>query len=215
MMLQRFRSALRDDNTSRHPLWVVVSFLMVCVIFLGHRAVVENNSATRQKTSFGTIAQCEYPRTWKYKLAVTTHFQLAMSNTRVSTKLNQMRDSATFWWFITTSQDPNVSALEEFSDQSRKDKRFVCILLLMLASNALPFAFGTGRPTRVLMTKRPPAKPPFVAKVVKPAVRAAPTDRGDNGYGINAGGVRVPVGGFECGSAVICVGQWAFQSAGC
>jgi hypothetical protein len=33
--------------------------LLFCIIFVGYRAAVENDSARRQQTSFGTIVQCE------------------------------------------------------------------------------------------------------------------------------------------------------------
>jgi hypothetical protein len=50
----------RNDDKSRRPLWPFVSVLLFCIVFFGYRAAVENDSASRQQTSFGTIAQCEH-----------------------------------------------------------------------------------------------------------------------------------------------------------
>jgi hypothetical protein len=55
-----FDARARNDGRSRRPLWQPVSLLLLVIVLFGYRAAVENDSASRQETSFGTIAQCEH-----------------------------------------------------------------------------------------------------------------------------------------------------------
>ena len=68
------------------------------------------------------------------KTTVTTRFQLATNNTRVSVKQSKELESGQTAMVYYDSQDPRVSALEGFSEQSRKSMRFVYFLLLTLAA---------------------------------------------------------------------------------
>jgi hypothetical protein len=123
----------RNDDKSRRPLWPLVSFLLFCVVFFGYRAAVENDSASRQQTSFGTIVQCEQrgrgnENYCHYTFPVGDEQYAGVSKAEQRAGFGQ---TATVYY---DSQDPRVSALEDFSEQSRKSMRFVYFLLLTLAA---------------------------------------------------------------------------------
>jgi Protein of unknown function (DUF3592) len=123
----------RNDGKSRRPLWPPVSFLLFCIIFFGYRAAVENDSARRQQTSFGTIAQCEHrgrgnENYCHYTFPVGDEQYVGVSRAEQGAMFGQ---TAMVYY---DSQDPRVSALEDFSEQSRRSMRFVYFLLLTLAA---------------------------------------------------------------------------------
>ncbi len=123
----------RNDGNSRRPLWPLVSFLLFCIVFFGYRAAVENDSASRQQTSFGTIVQCEqrgrgYENYCHYRFPVGDEQYAGVSKAEQGAGFGQ---TAMVYY---DSQDPRVSALEDFSEQSRKSMRFVYFLVLMLVA---------------------------------------------------------------------------------
>ena len=123
----------RNDDKSRRPLWPLVSFLPFCIVFFGYRAAVENDSASRQQTSFGTIVQCEERGRGRenychYTFPVGDEEYAGISKAEQGARFGQ---TATVYY---DSQDPRVSALEDFSEQSRKSMRVVYFLLLTLAA---------------------------------------------------------------------------------
>jgi hypothetical protein len=123
----------RNDDKSRRPLWPLVSFLPFCIVFFGYRAAVENDSASRQQTSFGTIVQCEergrgHENYCHYTFPVGDEQYAGVSKAEQGARFGQ---TAMVYY---DSQDPRVSALEDFSEQSRKSMRFVDFLLLALAA---------------------------------------------------------------------------------
>jgi hypothetical protein len=107
--------------------------LLFCIVFFGYRASVENDSASRQQTSFGTIAQCEQrgrgnENYCHYTFPVGDEQYAGVSIAEQGVGFGQ---TAMVYY---DSQDPRVSALEDFSEQSRKSMRFVYFLLLTLAA---------------------------------------------------------------------------------
>jgi hypothetical protein len=123
----------RNDDKSRRPLWPLVSFLLFCIVFFGYRAAVESDSASRQQTSFGSIVQCEQrgrgnENYCHYTFPVGDEQYAGVSKAEQGAGFGQ---TATVYY---DSQDPRVSALEDFSEQSRKSMRFVYFLLLTLAA---------------------------------------------------------------------------------
>jgi hypothetical protein len=123
----------RNDDKSRRPLWPLISFLLFCIVFFGYRAAVENDSASRQQTSFGTIFQCENrgrgnDNYCHYTFSVGDEQYAGVSIAEPGAGFGQ---TATVYY---DSQDPRVSALEDFSEQSRKNMRFVYFCMLALAA---------------------------------------------------------------------------------
>ena len=123
----------RSDGKSRRPLWPFVSFLLFCIVLFGYRAAVENDSASRQQTTFGTIVQCEqrgrgHENYCDYTFPVGDEQYAGVSKAGQGAEFGQ---TAMVYY---DSQDPQVSALEDFSEQSRESMRFVYFLLLTLAA---------------------------------------------------------------------------------
>ena len=123
----------RNDRKSRRPLWPFVSLLLFCIVFFGYRAAVENDSASRQQTSFGTIVQCEQrgrdnENYCHYTFSVGDEQYAGVSKAEQRAGFGQ---TATVYY---DSQDPRVSALEDFSELSRKNMRSVYFFLLTLAA---------------------------------------------------------------------------------
>jgi hypothetical protein len=137
----------RNDGKPRRPLWPLVSFLLFCIIFFGFRAAVENDSARRQQTSFGTIVQCEQrgrgnENYCHYTFPVGDEQYAGVSKAEQGVGFGQ---TAVVYY---DSQNPRVSALEDFSEQSRKSMRFVYFLLLTLAA-AVAFILWDRAPHRL------------------------------------------------------------------
>lgn len=121
----------RNDGKSRRPLWPLVPFLLLPVVFFGRRAVVEKDSASRQRTSFGTLLECKQRgRGENY-----CHYMFPVGDERY-TGVSEAEQGAAFGQTAIVyydSQDPRVSALEDFSEQSRKSMRFVYFFVVTLA----------------------------------------------------------------------------------
>jgi hypothetical protein len=123
----------QNDGKSRRPLWPLVSFFLFCIVFFGYRAAVENDSASRQQTSFGTIVQCEqrgrgHENYCHYTFPVGDEQYAGVSEAEQGARFGQ---TAMVYY---DSQDPRVSALEDFSEQSRKSMCSVYFLLLTLVA---------------------------------------------------------------------------------
>jgi hypothetical protein len=147
----------RNDGKSRHRLWLLVFFLPFCIIFFGYRAAVENDSASRQQTSFGTIAQCEqrgrgHENFCHYTFPVGDELYEGVSKAEQGLGLGQV---AMVYY---DSQDPRVSSLENFSEQSRESKHFVYFLLLTLAAIVAFILWDRAR-HRLQSPKLPASRP--------------------------------------------------------
>jgi hypothetical protein len=122
----------RNDGKSRRPLWPLVSVLLFCIILFGFRAAVENDSAHRQQTSFGTIGQCEQRGRGNDNYC---HYTFPVGDEQYAgvSKAEQGVGFGQTVMVYYDRQNPGVSALEDFSEQSRESMRFVYFLLLTLA----------------------------------------------------------------------------------
>jgi hypothetical protein len=96
----------RNDGKSRRPLWPLVPFLLLPIVFFGRRAVVEKDSASRQRTSFGTLLECN---------------QRGRGN----------ENYCHYMFYV--GEEPRVSALEDFSERSRTSMRFLYFFVVTLA----------------------------------------------------------------------------------
>lgn len=111
--------------------WPFLSFLLFGVVFFGYRAIGHRDSATAQQTSFGMIIQCEirgrgHDNYCHYTFPVGDHQYMGVSRAKFDYEFGQ---TVTVYY---DSRDPSVSDLEDFSEQSRNDLRFVYILLGVL-----------------------------------------------------------------------------------
>ena len=119
---------------SQRSLWPFLSVLLFGISFFGYRAAVDNNSASRQKASFGTISQCEERGRGHENYC---HYTFPVGDEQYA-GVNRAESNAEFGQTVTVyydGGDPSVSALEDFSEQSHKDVRFVYILLLVLVAS--------------------------------------------------------------------------------
>jgi hypothetical protein len=127
------RSLSGSSRNGRKSLWPFISLSLFCIVYFGYRAAVENDSARRQKTSFGTIGQCEergrgHENYCDYTFSVGDERYTAVNKAERGLAIGQ---TVPVYY---DSQDPQVSALEDFSEQSRHDIDFVFILGLLLAA---------------------------------------------------------------------------------
>jgi hypothetical protein len=117
------------------------------MIFFGYRAAVQNNSASRQQTSSGTIGQCEQRGRGRENYC---HYTFPVGDEQyagvgIAEQGAEFGQTAMVYY---DSQDPRVSALEDFSKQTRKSMRFVYFLLLTLAAT-VAFILWDRAPNRL------------------------------------------------------------------
>lgn len=122
-----------SSRNGRRSFWPFIVFSLFCIVFSGYRAAVEKGLASRQKTSFGTIGQCEErgrsnENYCHYTFSVDDEQYTAVSNAERGVDFGQ---TVTVYY---DSEDPQVSALEDFSEQSRHDLRFVYVVGSALAA---------------------------------------------------------------------------------
>jgi hypothetical protein len=149
-VLHRLSGSSSGDG--RKSWWPVICCLLFCIVFFGYRAAVENDSASRQKTSFGTIGQCEergrgHENYCDYTFSVGDERYTKVSKAEAGLETGQ---TVTVYY---DSQDPQVSALEDFSEQSRHDMRFVVILGSVLVA-LVAFILWNGSPGRETSDKQ-------------------------------------------------------------
>jgi hypothetical protein len=122
-----------SGSPSQKSWWPFLSFVLFGIAFYGSSAAVDHESARRQQTSSGTIAQCEIRGRGHENYC---HYTFSVGDEEY-TGVNKAEANLGFGQTVTVyydSQDASVSALEDFSEQSRKDIRFVYILLCVLVA---------------------------------------------------------------------------------
>ena len=117
----------------RSRLWGFLLFCIGCIVISGRLAIVENDAAQRQQTSFGTTDQCERrgrgSENWcHYSFAVGDDWYRGASETYPEVTFRQ-----TVVVYYDT-KNPRMNSLVDFSVKSRKDARLVYIFLLVLAA---------------------------------------------------------------------------------
>jgi hypothetical protein len=141
-------SASRSKNSGKswHPLWKLVFFLVFAVLLFGFQAVNQNDAASNQQTSFGTIGQCEHRGRGNENYC---HYWFPVGDEQY-TGVNKANSELGFGQTVVVyydSQNPGVNALQDFTEQSRESRRFVYILLLVLAA-VITFILLDGAPPR-------------------------------------------------------------------
>jgi len=106
--------------------------LLVGVFLSASRATRENDAASRQRTSFGTITDCERSGRSGYscKYVFPVDGEQYMGDSREGSYRLLGQTVVVYY----DSQDPTVTALEDFSGKARRDWNFVYVLLLMIAA---------------------------------------------------------------------------------
>jgi hypothetical protein len=124
---------VKDGGKPRSRFWGFVLITVACIVFEGHLAIIENDTAKRQQTCFGTTSQCERlgrgRENWcHYSFAVDDNWYRGASPTYPEVTFGQTVE------VFYDRQNPRMNSLEDFSAKSRKHERFVYILLLILAA---------------------------------------------------------------------------------
>lgn len=145
--INRISSPRSNDGKSRLLRSPVISALLFCIVLFGYRAAVENNSASRQQTSFATIVGCEqrgrgHDNYCHYTFLVGEEQYAGVSKAEQGVGLGQ---TAMVYY---DGRDPRVSALENFSEQSRENIHFLYFLLLGLAAT-VAFILWDAAPQRL------------------------------------------------------------------
>jgi hypothetical protein len=122
--LHRLSGSSRSGGRS---FWPFIFFSLFCIVFFGYRATIEKGLASRQKTSFGTISQCEERGRGNENYCDYT-FSVANEQYTGGSKAERGIDFGQTVTVYYDGQNPQVSALEDFSEQSRHDLRFAYIL---------------------------------------------------------------------------------------
>lgn len=127
-ILHRLSGSSRNGGRSW---WPFILWSLFCIVFFSYRGVLEREYASRQKTSFGTIGQCEdrgrgNKNYCDYTFSVGDEEYTETSKAATGVGFGQ---TVTVYY---DSQDPQVSSLEDFSERSRNDLLFACILGFML-----------------------------------------------------------------------------------
>lgn len=125
-------SRSRNDAKSRRPLWPLVPLLLLPIVFFGRRAVVEKDSASRQQTSFGTLLDCKQRGRGNENYC---HYMFPVGDEQYA-GVSEAEQGSAFGQTVIVyydSQDPRVSSLEDFSEQSRENMRFVYFFVVTLA----------------------------------------------------------------------------------
>jgi hypothetical protein len=148
---------LPENKRKFYGLLGIALFLFFAALFLAFRAAGEKDTANRQQTSFGIIAQCE--RRGRAGVDNYCHYTFPVGDEEYI-GVSQAASGLEFGQTVVVyydRQDPGVSALEDFSEQSRKNMRFTYILLLALAAT-VAFILWDRTPYRETSDEQTPRK---------------------------------------------------------
>lgn len=127
-ILHRLSGSSRNGGRSW---WPFILWSLFFVVFLSYRAAIERDYASREKTSFGTIGQCEDRGRGNENYCDYTF----SAGDEEYTEASKAEAGVGFGQTVTVyydGRDPRVSSLEDFSERSRYDLRFACILGFVL-----------------------------------------------------------------------------------
>ena len=132
-IFHRIFARLSGDGKSQRSLWGLIIFLLFGLSFFSLRAGTETDAASRQQTSFGTVTQCELrgkgaDNYCHYTFPVGDEQYAGVSKTAREVGFGQTVE------VYYDSEHPGTNALEDFSQQSRTDRRLEYIFLLALVS---------------------------------------------------------------------------------
>jgi hypothetical protein len=123
----------KSSWTSWNSLWYAI-LLLFLVFRFGSDAMSENDAASMQRTSFGTITDCERSGrsgySCKYVFPVDGEEYTGLDHV----SFYRMFGQTVMVYYV--FQEPTMSALEDFSQKSHRDRNTAYFFLLMLV--ALP-----------------------------------------------------------------------------
>jgi len=122
-------------------------YLLSMLVFLTFRANSERDVATRQQTSSGIIDECE--QRGRGGIDRFCHYMFPVGDEQYL-GINQAQSGAVFGQTVVVYYDrrnPRISALEDFSEQSRAHARFAYIYLLALVAT-VAFMIRNGTTSR-------------------------------------------------------------------
>ena len=128
-----FRRLSGSPQNGRKSWWPFVCASLFCIVFFGYRAAFENAAASREQTSFGIIGQCEHRGRGNENYC---DYTFSVGDEQY-TAVNKAGQQVGFGQTVTVyydSEDPQVSALEDFSIQSLHDLNFVYVFVGVLAA---------------------------------------------------------------------------------
>ena len=126
-----FAQSSKNDGKSWNPLWKLVPFLAFGVFFFGFRAADQNDAASNQQTSFGTISGCERRGRGNENYC---HYTFPVDDEQYA---GVARSELEFGGTVVVyydSQDPEVNALEDFNEKSHESRGFFYIFLSVLVA---------------------------------------------------------------------------------
>ena len=135
---------LPGSSSTRRKWWPAIFVPLVWTLLFSYRAETESDSATRQQTSLASVGQCQHrgrghENYCDYTFSVGDQQYTAVSKAPEGPEIGQ---TVTVYY---DSDDPQISALQDFSAQSRRDLHFVYIFLTVFAV-AVAFALWNRAP---------------------------------------------------------------------
>ena len=133
-LVRRVFAAISGDNSkSRRSLWCPIPVMIFGIILFGYKAVNQSDTASRQRTSFGTASQCEvrgrgHENYCHYTFPIGDEIYTGLSQAASDTNYGQ---SIVVYYDYT---DPRVNALKGFAEESRANRRFVYWISLALVA---------------------------------------------------------------------------------
>ena len=129
--MDSFAPRFKNNWKSWHSLWWAIP-LLFCIFDFASRAARENDAEAVQRTSFGTITDCERSGRSGYSCnyVFLVDGEQYPGNDRADSYLLFGKTVVVYY----DSQNPTMSALDDFSRKSRRDWNFVYILLFMIAA---------------------------------------------------------------------------------
>jgi hypothetical protein len=139
-----FAPRSKSDWTSWGTLFKTV-LLLLGALLLGIRAERASDAAKREQTSFGVVTECEHhARAGNY-----CHYTFSVGDERyigADPAVSEVEFGHTVQVYY-DSQDPRMNSLEDFSAESRRDKKFIYILLFAIGAFAafVMYSLATNR----------------------------------------------------------------------
>jgi hypothetical protein len=116
-----------------------VIYFSLLATFFGFRAANQKGTASREQTSYGTIMQCEHRGRGNDNYC---HYLFPVGDQQYESVSKASQDAAYGQTVVVyyDDQDPGISTLEDFSEQSRENEIIFYILLAVIAA-FVAFAF--------------------------------------------------------------------------
>jgi hypothetical protein len=136
-----FAPRSKTNWKSWHALWLSAP-LLVGILFFGSLALTENDWASVQRTSAGRIGDCE--RSGRSGYSCNYLFSVGSDEYRGKDQSDSYLLYGQTVDIYYSSENPAISALEDFSKKSQRDRNIVYMLIVAIAIF----------PARILYAKR-------------------------------------------------------------